>query len=75
MENPARNRVLLIRTHKGMSQKAVASAMDITQPCYSMMERNWQNARIETLERLAKALGTTVDKLMDLNIPVEQLAR
>jgi transcriptional regulator with XRE-family HTH domain len=75
MENPASNRVLLIRTHKGMSQKAVAAAMGITQPCYSKLERNWQNARIETLERLAKALGTTVDKLMDVNIQVEQLVR
>jgi len=53
------------RVHLGMTQKQVAAKAGITQAALSQMERTEQENRTATLEKLAMAMGLSVEQLRD----------
>ena len=53
-----------IRTRKGMSQGDICRALDMDRGYMSAIENGKKNITIQQLERLAKALGVSVDKLL-----------
>lgn len=53
------------RLHLGLTQKQVAAKAGITQAALSQMERTEQENRTATLEKLAKAMGLSVEQLKD----------
>ena len=53
------------RTHLKMSQKEVAQKAGISQSALSQMERIENIHRTATLEKIAKAIGVSVDQLKD----------
>lgn len=57
-------RIKQIRTSKGLSQKDVAEKLGVSQANYSQYEVCKRNAKIETLERIAKALGVSTSALI-----------
>lgn len=55
-----------LREKKGMNQKQLAEASNITQATISRIESGWvKELKSEALKRLAEALGVTVDYLVD----------
>ena len=65
------NNIKLIREQKGISQKSLAMAVNVSQPYIYDLENGHRNAKPETWERIAEALGCTVDELRE---PQEQEA-
>lgn len=65
------NKLLEYRTARRMTQKALADAAGISQPFLYDLECGHRNAKPETWERIAEALGCTVDELRE---PQEQEA-
>ena len=57
------NNVKLIREAKGLTQKALAEAANISAPFLYDLENGNRNARPETWARIAKVLGCTVEDL------------
>lgn len=57
-------RVRLFRIASGMSQEALAHAAGLHRTHVSLIERNRRSVRLETIERLAKALGVEPARLM-----------
>ena len=53
-----------IRTKKGMSQGDICRALDMDRGYMSAIENGKKNITISQLERLAQALGISVDKLL-----------
>jgi len=53
-----------IRTRKGMSQGDICRALDMDRGYMSAIENGKKNITIFQLERLAQALGVSVDKLL-----------
>ena len=53
-----------IRTRKGMSQGDIRRALDMDRGYMSAIENGKKNITISQLERLAQALGVSVDKLL-----------
>ena len=53
-----------IRISKGMSQGDICRALDMDRSYMSAIENGKKNITISQLERLAKALGVSVDKLL-----------
>jgi DNA-binding XRE family transcriptional regulator len=53
------------RSYLGLSQKEVANRAGITQPALSQMEKSDNVLRDDTLEKLAKAMGLSLDQLQD----------
>lgn len=53
-----------IRTSKGMSQGDICRALDMDRGYMSAIENGKKNITIQQLERLAQALGVSVDKLL-----------
>jgi len=53
-----------IRTKKGMSQGDICRALDMDRGYMSAIENGKKNITIQQLERLAQALGVSVDKLL-----------
>ena len=53
-----------IRTLKGMSQGDICRALDMDRGYMSAIENGKKNITIQQLERLANALGVSVDKLL-----------
>jgi len=53
-----------IRTRKGMSQSDICRALDMDRGYMSTIENGKKNITISQLERLAQALGVSVDKLL-----------
>ena len=59
-------KVKALREKKGMNQKQLAEASDITQATISRIENGKVNQlKSEALKRLSEALGSTVDYLVD----------
>lgn len=53
-----------LRTKKGMTQEELAGAAEIDYKYLQTIEgKNPPNVKIETLEKIAKALGVTLSKL------------
>lgn len=61
------NRIKELRQKIGMTQKTLADSAQISQPYLFDLENNRRGARSETLERIAKALGVSVDDLLIKN--------
>lgn len=59
------NRIKSIREEIKMTQTELAQLADISQPYLHDLENNRRGARPETLERIAAALGVTVEELSD----------
>ena len=53
------------RIHLGMTQKQVAKKAGITQAALSQMERTEQTNRTATLDKLAFAMGLSIEQLKD----------
>ncbi len=53
-----------IRISKGMSQGDICRALDMDRSYMSAIENNKKNITILQLERLAQAVGVSVDKLL-----------
>jgi transcriptional regulator with XRE-family HTH domain len=53
-----------IRAKKGMSQGDICRALDMDRGYMSAIENGKKNITISQLERLAQALGVSVDKLL-----------
>ena len=53
------------RLHMGLTQKEVAEKAGITQAALSQMERKENANRTATLEKLADALGLSLDQIRD----------
>ena len=53
-----------IRTRKGMSQGDICRALEMDRGYMSAIENGKKNITISQLERLAQALGVSVDKLL-----------
>ena len=53
-----------IRIQKGMSQGDICRALDMDRGYMSAIENGKKNITIAQLERLASALGVSVDKLL-----------
>lgn len=53
-----------IRVKKGMSQGDICRALDMDRGYMSAIENGKKNITISQLERLAQALGVSVDKLL-----------
>lgn len=59
------NRIKEIRETIGMKQNQLAMKAEVSSPYLYDLENNRRGARPETLERIAAALGVTVDELID----------
>ena len=59
------NLVKAWRTHLGLTQSEIAKKAGITQAALSQMENTENTLRTATLEKLAKAMGLSVDQLKD----------
>lgn len=59
------NLVKAWRIHLGLTQKEVASRAGISQAALSQMEKADNNLRNTTLEKLAGAMGLSIDQLTD----------
>ena len=55
----------LIREANGMTQKALANAAMVSPPFIHDLENGNRNAKPETWERIAAALGCTVEELTE----------
>lgn len=53
-----------IRGRKGMSQGDICRSLDMDRGYMSAIENGKKNITIQQLERLAQALGVSVDKLL-----------
>jgi len=54
-------RVLAYRTENGLSQRALADALSMSQPQVARLEAATHNPTIETMSRVADVLGTDID--------------
>lgn len=54
-----------IRRERHITQAALAEAVNVSQPFIHDLENGNRNAKPETWERIAAALGCTVDELLD----------
>ena len=59
------NLVRAWRTHLGLTQREVAKRAGISQAALSQMEKSANGLRTATLEKLARAMGLSVDQLQD----------
>lgn len=59
------NHIKLIREAVGMTQKALADAANISAPFLFDLENGNRNAKPETWERIAAALGCSVSDLFE----------
>ena len=59
------NTIKAWRKHLGLTQRAVAQKAGITQAALSQMEQTDNELRIGTLDKLAAAMGLSVDQLTD----------
>lgn len=57
------NRIKLIREYVGMKQKELAALACVSQPYLHDLENNRRGAKPETWNKIADALGVTVDEL------------
>ena len=60
-----------LRKEKGMTQRDLAEKMGVTDKAVSKWERNLSCPDISTIPRLAEALDTTVERLLDVE-PLEK---
>ena len=59
------NNIKLIREKMGITQKALAEAANVSCPFMYDLENGNRNAKPETWQRIAAALGCTVNDLIE----------
>lgn len=59
------NHIKQLREQRGMTQKALAQAANVSSPFMFDLENGNRNAKPETLQRIADALGCTVEELQN----------
>ena len=59
-----RKRIRLIRLKKGMSQGKIARVLGVHPTYVSQIERGIRNISLKNSERLAKALGVSIEDLV-----------
>lgn len=59
------NLVKAWRKYLGLSQKELSQRAGITQPALSQMEKDDNKLRSGTIEKLAEAMGLSIEQLMD----------
>ena len=59
-----RKRIRVIRLNKKMSQGKIARILDVHPSYISQIERGVRNVSLKNIERLAKALGVSVEDLV-----------
>ena len=57
------NNIKMIREEKGISQRKLSAQAGVSQPYLHDLEADKRGARPETLERIAAALGVSVNAL------------
>ena len=57
------NRVRQLRSERGMTQKTLADAACVSRPFLVDIEKGHRGAKSETWQRIADALGVTVEEL------------
>lgn len=60
------NHIKQLREQRGMTQKALAQAANVSGPFVYDLENGNRNAKPETLQRIADALGCSVDELQSV---------
>ena len=58
--------VLVWREHRGLTQKALAAQVKMTAAQLCEIENGKKTGSVATLQKLARALGVTVDELLSL---------
>ncbi|MCH4831170.1 helix-turn-helix transcriptional regulator [Flavobacterium columnare] len=64
------DRIKKIREEKGLSQKEVASKVDIDRGQYSRIETNKVEPTLTTLEKIAIAFGVEIEDLIKKDDPI-----
>ena len=59
-------RIKRLRNQRGMTQEALAEATSLSVPYISHLERAVKKGSLETLTRIAAALGVTVHELLGI---------
>ncbi len=54
-----------LRTQRGVTQVALAKKVRVTQAYIALLEKGRENPTLDVLEKLAKALKTTVAELVE----------
>ena len=54
-----------LRTQRGVTQVTLAKKVRVTQAYIALLEKGRENPTLDVLEKLAKALKTTVGKLVE----------
>ena len=64
LNNDKPSLIRLIREGKGLSQKYVASKLDISQQAYSKIEKTPENASVKRLRQLSHVFSVTVTSII-----------
>lgn len=59
------NNIKALRMERNMMQKTLAQAAQVSSPFLHDLENGHRNAKPETMERIAAALGCTVEELLE----------
>jgi transcriptional regulator with XRE-family HTH domain len=63
--NSTNDKIKRMRMHKGFSQVELARRSGVSQPAISQIESGTKTPTLDTLRKLAKALGVPVSELID----------
>ena len=63
-----------LRKERGLTQEALAERADLSVPYLSHVERGVKKVSLESLARIAAALGVTADRLLTGNQPSDRNA-
>lgn len=69
------NQIKFIRKQQRITQKALAEVAQVSQPFLHDLENGNRNAKPETMERIAAALGCSVKKLEGKEVTTHDEAR
>ncbi len=73
-QRPKMTGLRAIRAARGLTQEDVARMVGCTKPFVAELELGRKGASVETLQRLATALGVTMEALFDDSVPAPRHA-
>ena len=73
MDHRVGQKIQSLRKERGMTQEALAEAAEISVPHLSHIETGSKGAGVETLVRIAAALGVTADRLLAEIQPADKI--